>query len=99
MAANALRNRPPLGLVRDFVVESEGEHANTLDLKLNGSTPFVDAARVFALATGAEATGTAARPARASQGSGLATQHSPRPAALSYSLTLLFSFSLSEPER
>lgn len=61
MAANALRNRPPLGLVRDFVVASEGEHANTLDLKLNGSTPFVDAARVFALATGVEATGTAQR--------------------------------------
>lgn len=61
MAANALRNRPPLGLVRDFVVASEGEHAHTLDLKLNGSTPFVDAARVFALATGVEATGTAQR--------------------------------------
>jgi CBS domain-containing protein len=61
MAANALRNRPPLGLVRDFVVEGEGEHANTLDLKLNGTTPFVDAARVFALATGVAATGTAAR--------------------------------------
>jgi CBS domain-containing protein len=61
MAANALRNRPPLGLVRDFVVEGEGEHANTLDLKLNGTTPFVDAARVFALATGVSATGTAAR--------------------------------------
>jgi CBS domain-containing protein len=61
MAANALRNRPPLGLMRDFVVASEGEHAHTIDLKLNGSTPFVDAARVFALATGVEATGTAAR--------------------------------------
>jgi len=61
MAANALRNRPPLGLVRDFVVASEGEHANTLDLKLNGATPFVDAARVFSLATGAAVTGTAAR--------------------------------------
>jgi CBS domain-containing protein len=61
MAANALRNRPPLGLVRDFVVASEGEHANTLDLKLNGTTPFVDAARVFSLATGAHATNTAAR--------------------------------------
>ena len=61
MAANALRNRPPLGLVRDFVVESGGENADTLDLKLNGTTPFVDAARVFALATGTPATGTAAR--------------------------------------
>jgi CBS domain-containing protein len=61
MAANALRNRPPLGLVRDFVVDGEGDQANTLDLKLNGTTPFVDAARVFALATGVAATGTAAR--------------------------------------
>lgn len=61
MAANALRNSPPLGLVRDFVVASGGEHARTLDLKINGATPFVDAARIFALATGIPATGTAAR--------------------------------------
>ncbi len=61
MAANAQRNRPPLGLVRDFVVAEAGEHAHTLDLKLNGATPFVDAARIFALATGVAATGTAAR--------------------------------------
>ncbi len=61
MAANALRNRPPLGLVRDFVVASDGEHANTLDLKLNGTTPFVDAARLFSLASGASVTGTASR--------------------------------------
>jgi CBS domain-containing protein len=61
MAANALRNRPPLGLVRDFVVDDAGERAGTLDMKLNGTTPFVDAARVFALATGTAATGTAAR--------------------------------------
>lgn len=61
MTANALRNRPPLGLVRDFVTESAGEHADTLDLKLNGATPFVDGARVFALATGAAGTGTAQR--------------------------------------
>lgn len=61
MAANALRNRPPLGLVRDFVVEDEGEFAGTMDLKLNGTTPYVDAARLFALATGVGATGTAAR--------------------------------------
>jgi CBS domain-containing protein len=61
MAANALRNRPPLGLVRDFVVASGGENADTLDLKLNGTTPFVDAARLFALASGVAATGTATR--------------------------------------
>lgn len=57
MAANALRNRPPLGVVRDFVLGKE----NTLDLKLNGITPFVDAARIFSLATGGTQTSTVQR--------------------------------------
>jgi CBS domain-containing protein len=57
MAENALRNRPPLGVVRDFVLGKE----NTLDLKLNGTTPFVDAARIFSLATGVTNTGTIQR--------------------------------------
>ena len=57
MAANALRNRPPLGLVRDFVV-GEG---HKLDLKLNGVTPFVDAARIFAFASGVGGTNTVQR--------------------------------------
>lgn len=50
MAANALQLRPPLGLFRSFRTESRGEHRNTLNLKLNGVTPFVDAARILALA-------------------------------------------------
>lgn len=57
MAANALRNRPPLGLVRDFVVAED--HA--LDLKLNGISPFVEAARIFSLATGGLQAGTLQR--------------------------------------
>ncbi|HEY8887473.1 MAG TPA: DUF294 nucleotidyltransferase-like domain-containing protein [Gallionella sp.] len=57
MAENALRNRPPLGLVRDFVLGKE----NTLDLKLNGITPFVDAARIFSLAAGVTPTSTIQR--------------------------------------
>ncbi|HMM46894.1 MAG TPA: DUF294 nucleotidyltransferase-like domain-containing protein [Thiobacillaceae bacterium] len=61
MAGNALRNRPPLGLVRDFVLSSDDAHPNTLDLKLNGATPFVDAARIFTLATGGQQTNTAKR--------------------------------------
>lgn len=60
MAENALGNRPPLGLVRDFVT-SGGAQANTLDLKVNGVTPFVDAARIFALHAGVNATSTVAR--------------------------------------
>jgi CBS domain-containing protein len=61
MAENALRNRPPLGLVRDFVVASGGEHPDTIDLKLNGSMPFVDGARLIALANRIAETGTIAR--------------------------------------
>lgn len=57
MAVNALRNRPPLGLVRDFVTGD----GHTLDLKLNGITPFVDAARIFGLAHGGRQTNTVGR--------------------------------------
>jgi CBS domain-containing protein len=61
MAENALRNSPPLGLVRDFVVESGGEHPHTIDLKLRGTTPFVDGGRLLALANGLADTSTTAR--------------------------------------
>jgi CBS domain-containing protein len=57
MAANALNNRPPLGLMRDFVVGEE----HKLDLKLNGFTPFVDAARIFSLAANVPHTNTVQR--------------------------------------
>ncbi len=57
MAENALVIRPPLGLVRDFVVGKE----HKLDLKLSGITPFVDAARIFSLATGITQTSTIQR--------------------------------------
>lgn len=57
LAVNALKNRPPLGVVRDFVI-GEG---HTLDLKLNGITPFVDAARIYSLAHGVAATNTLQR--------------------------------------
>ncbi|MGC9455996.1 MAG: DUF294 nucleotidyltransferase-like domain-containing protein, partial [Halothiobacillaceae bacterium] len=61
MAENALRLRPPLGLIRDFKVETRGRHQNTLDLKLNGVTPYVDAARIMALAAGIPAVNTVDR--------------------------------------
>jgi len=74
LAENALHNSPPLGLVRDFAVEGEGEHKGTVDLKINGTTIFVDAARVFALATGVTATSTAARLRGAAGALGLARE-------------------------
>jgi CBS domain-containing protein len=46
MAQNALRNHPPLGILTDFALDDDGR----IDLKLNGATPFVDAARIFSLA-------------------------------------------------
>ncbi len=62
MAENALRNRPPVGRFRDFVVTRQGnDKAATLDLKVQGLTPFVDGARLLALANGIEATNTLER--------------------------------------
>lgn len=61
LAQNALTNRPPLGVVRDFALSDDPEHPGTLDLKVNGATLFIDAARVMALAEGVPQTGTAAR--------------------------------------
>jgi len=52
MVENALDNRPPLGVIRDFVVEQGGDNPATIDLKLHGVTPFIDTARIFALAAG-----------------------------------------------
>jgi len=54
MAQAALQARPPLGLLADF-------SGDELDLKLAGTRPFVDAARVLALGGGSPETGTAAR--------------------------------------
>jgi CBS domain-containing protein len=61
MARNALENQPPLGLVRDFVLADGGEHPGTVDLKVNGVQPFVETARIYALATGETATNTLER--------------------------------------
>ncbi len=71
LARNALDNQPPLGLVREFVLASGGEHPHTLDLKINGVQPFVEAARVYALACGAAATNTLERLAAAGAARGI----------------------------
>ncbi len=57
MAVNALQVAPPLGRLRDFVVEDDG----AIDLKKSGARLFVDAARIFALHTGVGASGTVQR--------------------------------------
>jgi CBS domain-containing protein len=61
MAENALESRPPLGVLRDFVTTDAPERAHSVNLKLNGARPFIDAARIYALAHGIAHTNTAER--------------------------------------
>lgn len=50
MAENAAKAAPPLGMIRDFVFDNNADFPHTLDLKAFGTRPFVDAARIIALA-------------------------------------------------
>lgn len=52
MARNALSRRPPLGFFRTFVMEQDGKHNNSINLKRRGTAPLVDVIRVHALAAG-----------------------------------------------
>lgn len=72
MTRNALDNGPPLGVIRDFVLAGGGEHPGTLDLKVNGVQPFVEAARILALAHGVAAVGTVERLRGAARAMGVA---------------------------
>ena len=61
MAKIALTNRPPLSLLKRFIVEKSGEHKNKIDLKMRGLTPVVDASRVLSLDLGIKAQNTLGR--------------------------------------
>jgi CBS domain-containing protein len=61
MAQNALANRPPLGLFRDFVLTDGDGYPDTLDLKVSGVQLFVVTARIYSLADGVAATNTLER--------------------------------------
>jgi CBS domain-containing protein len=61
MAENALESRPPLGRLRDFATDDAPGSAHSVNLKLNGARPFIDAARIYALAHGLPQTNTAER--------------------------------------
>ena len=51
----------PLGFFRRFVLESRGQHRETLDLKASGLMPLTDLVRVRALQAGIAVPGTQAR--------------------------------------
>ena len=55
LARNALNRTPPLGFFRTFVMESDGQHKNIINLKGRGSAPLTDLIRVHALACGSKA--------------------------------------------
>jgi CBS domain-containing protein len=58
LAANALDSRPPLGIFRRFVVDRDGEHRDSLDLKKRGVLPITEIVRLRALAHGVKAVNT-----------------------------------------
>ncbi|AVF59964.1 DUF294 nucleotidyltransferase-like domain-containing protein [Vibrio diabolicus] len=52
MAYNAIRRTPPLGFFKDFVMEKDGRHRNSINLKRRGTAPLADLIRVHSLAIG-----------------------------------------------
>ncbi|CAH9060712.1 hypothetical protein PSECIP111951_02337 [Pseudoalteromonas holothuriae] len=52
MAHNALRRTPPLGFFNGFVLEQDGQHRRSMNIKRRGTAPLSDLVRVHALAVG-----------------------------------------------
>ncbi|OOG73323.1 DUF294 nucleotidyltransferase-like domain-containing protein [Algoriphagus sp. A40] len=49
LAQNALKNPPPLGFFKDFVVEKSGENRDQFDIKSRAMLPLTDLARLLVL--------------------------------------------------
>ncbi|MBI1423119.1 MAG: CBS domain-containing protein [Gammaproteobacteria bacterium] len=75
LAANATRHRIPLGFFRQFVLVSDDEHHDQLDIKLGGLIPLTELVRLFALAAGVTRVNTYER-LQAMQGSSVLSQSS-----------------------
>jgi CBS domain-containing protein len=74
MAGNALQARPPLGTLRDFVTEHLPQAPHSINLKLYGTRPFVDAARIYALSLALPQTNTVERLRAARAGTGMGAE-------------------------
>lgn len=61
MSQNALLHSPPLGFFKTFVLENDGDHNHTLELKIRGTIPIVDIARNYALSANVRELNTIAR--------------------------------------
>jgi CBS domain-containing protein len=54
LARNALGRTPPLGFFKNFVMEPDGRHGQSINLKRRGTAPLSDVIRVHALAVGSD---------------------------------------------
>jgi CBS domain-containing protein len=61
LANMAIKNQPPVGFFKSFVVEKGGVHKDQLNLKVKGLAPLVDILRLFALEKGIRETSTMER--------------------------------------
>lgn len=52
LGSDALKNPPPLGFFRQFLVENDGEHKDDFDIKSRALMPLIDAARILTLHKG-----------------------------------------------
>jgi CBS domain-containing protein len=52
LAASAVQRNPPIGFFRNLVLERDGEHRNSLDLKHGGIAAVVQLARLYCLTHG-----------------------------------------------
>ncbi|MCX8070396.1 MAG: DUF294 nucleotidyltransferase-like domain-containing protein, partial [Thermodesulfovibrionales bacterium] len=58
IANTALKNSPPIGFLKSFVVEKSGDHKNQLNIKVKGTALIVDLIRLFAFEKGIKETST-----------------------------------------
>jgi CBS domain-containing protein len=86
-----LHFKPPLGFFRNFVVESKGEHRDSLDLKA-AMMPIVDIVRIYALKNRIEATNTMERLDRLHQ-AGVLSQETYKELDLAYGFLMQMRFS------
>lgn len=61
LAQECLASRAPLSFFRNFIVNSDGEHKDMLDIKKQGLVHFVNFGRLMALKNGLKETNTLAR--------------------------------------
>lgn len=61
MALRSLELQPPLGFFNRLVVEKSGEHKDSINIKLHGLMPLIDAIRILAMEQGIARTNTLER--------------------------------------